>query len=101
MIKGSGMTIPAPPPPATPKLPVMASMRQQVATVQWLSTDWSPMPLPILMPMGFTVPMRVASSLIFSTGTPVMGEAHSGVYCFMCSANSSKPLHQFATKSWS
>ena len=34
LMRGSGMTMPAPPPPAMPRLPVMASMMQAHATVQ-------------------------------------------------------------------
>ncbi len=101
LMSGSGMTMPAPPPPAMPRLPVMASMRQAQATVQGPSADWSPMPLPMLMPIGLVVPMRRATSMMRSSGMPVMGAAQEGGNCLTCSASSSKPRHQFSTKSWS
>ena len=91
----------APAPPAMPMLPVMASIRSMQAWAQWPSFCWSPMPLPQLMAMGLMVPIISAICSICSTGMPVISLAHSGVLSTRLSASSSKPLHQFSTKSWS
>ena len=94
---------PSPPaancPPGTSRLPVMAAIRQMAEMVEVPSLVWSPMPLPILMNMGWVVPMSRATSRICSAGRPVMGAAHSGGNCRTCSASLSKPWHHSATKS--